>query len=338
MKVAVFNAKQYDKDFFSEANVQTKHELVFFESRLSEQTVRLAEGFEAVCVFTNDIVNAAVIQSLSKLKIRLIALRCAGYNNIDLEATEKMDIAVVRVPAYSPYAVAEHALALVMALNRKTHRAYNRVREGNFSLEGLMGYDLHGRTVGIVGTGKIGLCVAQIFKGIGCHLLAYDPHPPEEGIAIGIEFVDFKTLLNQSDIITLHCPLNEKNIHLINESALLDMKDGVMLINTGRGGLLDTRAAIDALKSGKIGALGLDVYEEEMDLFFQDRSETIIQDDIFSRLLTFPNVIVTGHQAFFTQEAMSNIAKVTLDNIRDFEKGLTCANQVNTAIHTPTSC
>lgn len=328
MKVAVFNAKQYDKDFFTEANKYTKHNLVFLEVRLNHQTVKLAEGFEAVCVFTNDILDKQVIEDLHNYNIRLVALRCAGYNNIDLETCEISGITVVRVPAYSPYSVAEHTLALVMALNRNIHRAYNRVREGNFSLNGLMGYDLNNRTVGIVGTGKIGTCVAQIFKGIGCKLLAYDPHPDIEGNTLGIDYVDFKTLLRKSDIITLHCPLNDQNRHLINKSAFLEMKDGVMVINTGRGGLLDTRAAIDALKSGKIGALGLDVYEEEMDLFFQDHSGTIIQDDVFSRLLTFHNVLITGHQAFFTKEAMNNIAKITLENIQDFEKNLKCANEV----------
>jgi D-lactate dehydrogenase len=331
MKIAVFSAKQYDKDSFNQANSGFGHELVFFESRLKEQTVQLAEGFEAVCVFTNDVVNKTVIEKLHQNGIRLIALRCAGYNNVDLEACAQRQIPVVRVPAYSPHAVAEHALALVMALNRKTHRAYNRVREGNFSLEGLMGYDLYGKMVGIVGTGRIGLCAAQIFKGLGCRVIAYDHHVQEEGLAMGVEYIDFDTLLQQSDIVTLHCPLTEDNHHLFNEAVISQMKDGAMLINTGRGGLIDTRAVIDALKSEKIGALGLDVYEDEKDLFFKDRSDSIIKDDVFSRLLTFPNVLITGHQAFFTEEAMSNIALTTLENISAIEKGHSCANQVKPA-------
>lgn len=329
MKIAVFSAKQYDKNSFNSANSSFNHELVFFESRLKEQTVQLADGFEAVCVFTNDVVNKTVIERLHRQGVRLIALRCAGYNNVDLETCDIYKIPVVRVPAYSPYAVAEHALALVMSLNRKTHRAYNRVREGNFSLEGLIGFDLHGKTVGIVGTGRIGLCAARIFKGLGCRVLAYDHHVHEEGLEIGVEYVDFKTLLGQSDIVTLHCPLTEDNHHLIDETVIDQMKDGVMLINTGRGGLIDTRAVIESLKREKIGALGLDVYEEEKDLFFQDRSGTIIQDDIFTRLLTFPNVLITGHQAFFTTEAMSNIATTTLENIFVIEKGESCPNQIN---------
>lgn len=329
MKIAVFSAKPYDKKSFDKVNAQFGYELVYFDARLKEQTVQLAEGFDAICIFTNDVVNQSVIEGLHRLGIRLIALRCAGYNNVDLDTCTKLNIAVVRVPAYSPYAVAEHTLALIMSLNRKTHRAFNRVREGNFSLEGLMGFDLHGRTIGIIGTGRIGLCAARIFKGLGCRVLAYDYQVPEEGLEIGIEYVELENLLKQSDIITLHCPLTEQNYHLINENLIAQMKDGVMLINTGRGGLIDTQAVIQALKCGKIGALGLDVYEEEKDLFFQDRSSTIIQDDIFTRLLTFPNVLITGHQAFFTEEAMSNIALTTLENIQAIEKGQPCPNQLN---------
>ena len=328
MKIAMFSAKAYDKQSFEETNASFGHEIAYSEVRLKPQTAQLAEGAEAVCVFTNDVVNKPVIEALHRQGVRLIALRCAGYNNVDLETCEQLGIPVVRVPAYSPYAVAEHTLALAMTLNRKTHRAYNRVREGNFSLEGLMGFDMHGRTVGIVGTGRIGLCAARIFKGMGCRVLAYDHHVSDEGVEIGVEYVDFPTLLRASDIISLHCPLTEENHHLINETVLAQMKDGVMLINTGRGGLIDTRAVVEALKSGKIGALGLDVYEEEKDLFFQDRSDTIIQDDIFTRLLTFPNVVITGHQAFFTEEAMCNIAQTTLENITAIEKGHPCPNEV----------
>jgi D-lactate dehydrogenase len=319
MKVAIFSAKKYDREFLSAANA-SRHELRFFEPHLNEETAGLATGFEAVCVFVNDHVNSAVMTRLQSLGVRLIALRCAGYNNVDLAAATKHGISVVRVPAYSPCAVAEHTIALMLALNRKLHRSYNRVREGNFALDGLLGFDMHGRTVGIIGTGQIGTVVAQILTGFACPILAFDPIPNQTCRSLGARYVELNELFAQADIITLHCPLTPENKYLIDASALQKMKTGVMLINTSRGALLDTRAIIQELKSGKIGYLGLDVYEEEEQIFFEDRSGLILSDDIFARLLTFPNVIITGHQAFFTREALSNIADITIDNIDRFEK------------------
>jgi len=327
MKVAVFSAKNYDREFLSAANA-TRHEIHFFEPHLNEETVGLADNFGAVCVFVNDRINAAVIARLASLGIELVALRCAGYNNVDLAAAKKHRITVVRVPEYSPYAVAEHTLGLMLALNRKLHRAYNRVREGNFALDGLLGFDMHGKTAGIIGTGKIGTVVAQILTGFGCPSLAFDPVPNDTCRSLGVRYVKLDDLLAQADIITLHCPLTPQNKRMINRTAIEKMKTGVMLINTSRGGLLDTVAVIEALKSGKIGYLGLDVYEEEEEIFFEDRSGLIIPDDVFARLLTFPNVIITGHQAFFTREALENIAATTIDNITKFENGLTLENQL----------
>jgi D-lactate dehydrogenase len=318
MKVAIFSAKKYDREFLSEANA-SHHELRFFEPHLNEETAGLATGFEAVCVFVNDQVNAAVIATLRSSDVRLIALRCAGYNNVDLKAAAKLGVTVVRVPGYSPYAVAEHTLGLMLALNRKLHRAYNRVREGNFALDGLLGFDMHGKTTGIIGTGKIGTVVAKILSGFGCPTLAFDPVPSDECRSLGVRYTTLHDLLAQSDIITLHCPLTPDNKHMIDARAIEKMKIGVMLINTSRGALLDTVAVIEALKSGKIGYLGLDVYEEEEEIFFEDRSGLIIPDDVFARLLIFPNIIVTGHQAFFTREALLNIAATTIDNITRFE-------------------
>src|SRR6516165_9492815 len=318
MKVAIFSAKKYDREFINAAN-GSLHKLRFFEPHLNEETVDLAAGFEVVCVFVNDQVNAAVIAKLGSLGVRLIALRCAGYNNVDLAAATKHGITVARVPAYSPYAVAEHTIALMLALNRKVHRAYNRVREGNFALDGLVGFDMHGKIVGVVGTGQIGTFVAQILSGFGCPTLAFDPFPNTTCQSIGVRYVELNELLAQSDIITLHCPLTPENKYMISEAAIAIMKNGVMLINTSRGALLDTVAIIDGLKSGKIGYLGLDVYEEEEEIFFEDRSGLILGDDVFARLLTFPNVIITGHQAFFTREALLNIAATTIENITKFE-------------------
>jgi D-lactate dehydrogenase len=318
VKVAVFSAKKYDREFLSAANA-SRHELRFFEPHLSEETAGLAAGFEAACVFVNDQVNAAVIATLRSLGVRLIALRCAGYNNVDLAAATKHGITVVRVPAYSPYAVAEHAIALMLALNRKVHRAYNRVREGNFALDGLVGFDMHGKTVGVIGTGQIGTVVAQILTGFGCPTLAFDPFPNATCRSVGVRYVELNELFAQSDIITLHCPLTPENKYIVSDAAIARMKKGVMLINTSRGALLDTLAIIQGLKSGKIGYVGLDVYEEEERIFFEDRSGLILSDDVFARLLTFPNVIITGHQAFFTREALLNIAATTIDNITKFE-------------------
>ena len=318
MNVAIFSAKKYDREFLNAANGSV-HKLRFFEPHLNEETVNLAAGFEAVCVFVNDQVNGRVIEKLHSLGIRLIALRCAGYNNVDLAAATKYGITVLRVPAYSPYAVAEHTIALMLALNRKVHRAYNRVREGNFALDGLVGFDMHGKTVGLIGTGQIGIVVAQILNGFGCPILAFDPIPNPTCRSLGVRYVELNDLLAQSDVISLHCPLTPENKHIINDAAIAEMKKGVMLINTSRGALLDTVAIIDGLKSGKIGYLGLDVYEEEEEIFFEDRSGLILGDDVFARLLTFPNVIITGHQAFFTREALLNIAATTIDNVTRFE-------------------
>jgi D-lactate dehydrogenase len=327
VKVAVFNTRNYDREFLSAAN-NSHHELRFLEPHLKEETAGLAAGFGTVCVFVNDLVNAPVIAELNSLGVRLIALRCAGYNNVDLKAAAKHGITVVRVPGYSPFAVAEHTIGLMLALNRKLHRAFNRVREGNFSLQGLLGFDMHGKTVGIIGTGKIGTVVAQILVGLGSPPLAFDPVPNEKCRSSGVCYVKLDELLRQSDIITLHCPLTLENKHLIDARAFEKMKTGVMLINTSRGALLDTVAVIEALKSGKIGYLGLDVYEEEERIFFEDRSGLIISDDVFARLLTFPNVIITGHQAFFTREALENIAATTIKNITDFEEGRRSGNEV----------
>ena len=318
MNVAIFSAKKYDREFLNAEN-GVRHELRFFEPHLNEETVRLATGSRAVCVFVNDQVNAEVIETLHSLGVRLIALRCAGYNNVDLAAATKCDITVVRVPAYSPYAVAEHTIALMLALNRKLHRVYNRVREGNFALDGLLGFDMNGKTVGVIGTGKIGAVVAQILTGFGCAILASDPFPSATCRSLGVQYVGLNELLAQSDIITLHCPLTPENKYIVTGAAIARMKNGVMLINTSRGALLDTVGIIEGLKNGNIGYLGLDVYEEEEEIFFEDRSGLILSDDVFARLLTFPNVIITGHQAFFTREALLNIAAKTIDNITKFE-------------------
>lgn len=327
MKVAVFSTKSYDRTFLEAANAQFKHELVFLEPRLNCETSVLATDCQAVCAFVNDELNAETLSKLASLGIKLIALRSAGYNNVDLAKAEELGLTIVRVPAYSPYAVAEHTIGLILALNRRIPRAYNRVREGNFSLEGLLGFDLHGKTVGIVGTGRIGTITAQILQGFGCKVLAYDNSSPEEDNQ-NFEYVSFPELLAAADIITLHCPLTSDTHHLIDAATIAQMKTGAMLINTSRGALIDTKAAIIGLKSGKIGYLGIDVYEKEGDLFFEDFSNEVIQDDLFERLLTFPNVLITGHQSFFTAEAVKSIAETTLLNISDFEEGKDCSNQV----------
>ena len=331
MKVAVFSTKAYDRAFLEAANSQHGHDLVFFEPRLTRATAALAEGFTAVCVFVNDQLGADVIGRLAREGVQLIALRCAGFNNVDLVAAQRHGLTVVRVPGYSPYAVAEHTVALLLTLNRKIHRAHARVREGNFALEGLLGFDIHGLTVGIIGTGKIGIEVARIMRGFGCHLLAYDPFPNAEAEAIGLTYVPLTDLLAEADIISLHAPLTPQTHHLIDATAVAQMKRGVTLINTSRGALVDTQAVIDGLKSGQIGYLGLDVYEEEADLFFEDLSNQVIQDDLFSRLLTFPNVVITGHQAFFTSNALQNIAETTLANITAFAHHQPLANVLTLA-------
>ncbi|TYQ28149.1 2-hydroxyacid dehydrogenase [Pseudanabaena sp. UWO310] len=328
MKVAFFNAKSYDRYSFDLANERYQHEIVFFECHLSHETVSLAIGFSAICIFINDYLDAEMLEILAKGGTKLIALRSAGFNHVDLASASKLGVAIVRVPAYSPFAVAEHTVALILSLNRKVHRAYNRVREGNFSIEGLLGFDLHGATVGVVGTGRIGAIFAQIMKGFGCTLIGYDAYHNPSCLDQGMTYVSLPELLAQSDIISLHCPLTPDTYHLIDDRAIAQMKTGVMLINTSRGGLIDTQAAIDGLKSGTIGYLGIDVYEQESDLFFEDLSNRVIQDDTFQRLLTFPNAIVTGHQAFFTRQALANIADTTLSNITEFEQNGTCLNEV----------
>jgi D-lactate dehydrogenase len=323
MRVAVFSSKHYVQEYFQQANRTAKHELVFFESRLTDLTTPLAEGFPAICTFVNDFLDAKVLLSLARQGTKLIALRCAGFNQIDLQSAAQLGLTVARVPAYSPHAVAEHAIALLLALCRHLHRAYNRVREGNFALDGLLGMELHGRTAGVVGTGKIGAIVAKILAGFGCKLLGFDVVQNPEVASAGLEYVTLDELFSRSDIISLHCPLMPATHHLIDDESLARMKRGVILINTSRGPLIDTKAAIRALKSGKLGALGLDVYEEEADLFFEDLSNRVIQDDVFSRMLTFPNVIITGHQAFFTETALAAIAEDTLANITAFEENRT---------------
>jgi D-lactate dehydrogenase len=331
MRIAVFSTKTYDREFLGAANAHAKHQLQFFEPHLGAETSALAAGFPAVCVFVHDRLDAPVLQQLARGGTHLIALRCAGFNNVDLEEAEKLGLTVMRVPAYSPYAVAEHAVGLILALNRKIHRAHARVREGNLALEGLLGDDLHGQTVGVIGTGKIGAVFARIMHGFGCRLLAYDPVRNPECESLGVRYAELAAVFAQSDIISLHCPLTPKTHHLVDREALRQMKRGVMIINTSRGAVIDTKAAVEALKSGKIGALGLDVYEEEADLFFEDLSNRVIQDDVFARLLTFPNVIITGHQAFFTRNAMEAIAQTTLANITAFEHGQPSGNEVTSS-------
>jgi D-lactate dehydrogenase len=321
VKVAVYSTKSYDERYLSEANVAYGHELVFLEARLVLNTVPLATGCQAVCAFVNDTLDREVLELLAADGISLVALRSAGFNHIDLRAASELGITVVRVPAYSPHAVAEHAVGLILALNRGIHRAHNRVREGNFSIAGLLGFDLHGKTVGVVGTGLIGTEFARIMTGFGCAVLAFDPRPNDECLELGVRYVPLDALLAESDIVALHCPLTPETHHLIDDTAIARMKDGAMLVNTSRGALIDTQAVIDGLKSGKIGHLGLDVYEEEGDLFFEDLSDEVITDDVFSRLLTLPNVLITGHQAFFTEEALRQIASTTLANITAIELG-----------------
>lgn len=320
MRVAVFSTRSYDRRFLEEANRPGLHDLVFLEPRLDASTAALAEGTQAVCAFVNDRLDAQALQRLQRLGVRLVALRCAGFNQVDLRAAADRGIAVGRVPEYSPHAVAEHTVALLLTLNRKVHRAFARVREGNFALEGLLGFDLHGRTVGVVGTGRIGAQFCRIMRGFGCEVLAFDPRPDADCTALGVRYVDWPALLAASDILSLHCPLTPNTRHLIDAQALARMKPGAMLINTSRGAVVDTPAVVDALKGGRLGSLGLDVYEEEGDLFFRDLSDHVIQDDVFARLLTFPNVVVTGHQAFFTEDALRAIAQTTLDNLGDFER------------------
>ena len=330
MRLVVYSTKPYDRRFLEEANAGGEHELVFLEARLTVATVATAAGAQAVCVFVNDEVHRPVLEELRGRGVQLVALRCAGFNNVDLVAAQKLGIRVCRVPAYSPYAVAEHAVALVLGLNRKTHRAYSRVREGNFALDGLLGFDLHGKTVGVIGTGKIGRAFMRIMAGFGCTLMAHDPRPHDECLALGARYVELTQLLAASHIVSLHCPLTPATHHLIDDSAVKRMRHGAMLINTSRGAVVDTRALIGGLKSGMIGSVGLDVYEEEADLFFENLSDQVLHDDIFARLLTFPNVLITSHQGFFTVEALTTIARTTLANVSAFETTGTALHEVST--------
>ena len=328
MKVAFFSTKKYDQDFFEKINCDNKHQLTSCETAFNVHTASLAQDFEAVCVFVNDDLNKKNLEKLADFGIKLIALRCAGFNNVDLAAAAENNITIVRVPAYSPQAVAEHAVALMLTLNRKTHKAYNRVRENNFSLEKLTGFNIYGKTVGVIGTGIIGICFAKIMLGFGCKVLAYDIKPADELKDLGVNYVAIDELLQESDIISLHCPLNEQTHHLMNTDAFNKMKKGAMLINTGRGALIDTASVVEALKQEKLGYLGIDVYEQESGLFFNDLSETVNKDDDFLRLMSFPNVLITGHQGFFTKEALDQIAQVTLKNLTEFESGNELENEV----------
>jgi D-lactate dehydrogenase len=328
VRIAVFSTRPYDRRFLEAENEHHDHDLTFLEARLDATTVRLADGHDAVCAFVNDDLSAPVIEALAERGVTMLTMRCAGFNNVDLEAARAHHVTVARVPAYSPYAVAEHTVALMLAVERRLHRAYNRVREGNFALEGLLGFDLRNKRIGIIGTGRIGQIVARIMRGFGCSLRAYDPFPNDEVRDYGVRYVDLDTMFAECDVITLHCPLTPETHHLIDEAAINKMKPGVMIVNTSRGALIDTRAAIEGLKDGRIGNLALDVYEEEGDLFFEDLSDRVIQDDVFSRLLTFPNVFITAHQAFFTEEALTNIAQTTLGNASTFARGERSGNEL----------
>jgi D-lactate dehydrogenase len=332
MKIAVFNTRKYDRQFFNQANVKHNHELVYLEPRLDQSTAALAEGFPAVCIFVNDIADAKTLETLAANGTKYLLLRCTGFNQVDLRAAAELGIKVARVTNYSPYSVAEHAVGLVLMLNRKLHKAFNRVRDDNFSLDGLMGFDLHGRTVGVIGTGKIGMIFAQIMHGFGCQLLGYDAYPNPAFEAIGAaRYVELSELLENADIISLHCPLLPSTEHIINANAVDQMKPGIMLINTSRGKLIDTKAVIEGIKSGKIGYLGIDVYEQEDNLFFEDLSDTVIQDDTFQLLQSFSNVVITAHQAFFTQDAITTIAETTLFNADCFDQEQTCPNELKFA-------
>ncbi|EOV9654908.1 2-hydroxyacid dehydrogenase [Cronobacter turicensis] len=328
MKLAVYSTKQYDKKYLQHVNQDYGFDLEFYDFLLTERTAKTALNCDGVCIFVNDDGSRPVLEELKKHGVKFIALRCAGFNNVDLDAAKELGMKVVRVPAYSPEAVAEHAVGMMMCLNRRIHRAYQRTRDANFNLEGLTGFTMYGKTAGVIGTGKIGVAALRILKGFGMRLLAFDPYPSAAALEIGVEYVDLPTLLAQSDVISLHCPLTPENYHLLNQSAFEQMKDGVMIINTSRGALIDSQAAIEALKCQKIGALGMDVYENERDLFFEDKSNDVIQDDVFRRLSACHNVLFTGHQAFLTEEALISISETTLDNLRQLEQGQPCPNEL----------
>ena len=330
MKLAFFNTKTYEKIAFEIQNKEFKLDITFFDLGLTKETVSVLKGFEAVCVFVNDKLDAELLSSLKAVGVKLIALRSAGFNNVDLVAANSLGIKVVRVPAYSPSSIAEHAVGLVLTLSRKIHKAYNRVRDGNFSLEGLTGFELQGKVVGVIGTGKIGTAFAKIMhNGFGCTVIAYDPNPNHELEKSGIMYTSLEKIYSESDIISLHCPLNPATKHIINSKSFELMKPNILIVNTGRGALIDTKAIIEALKKKQIGQLALDVYEYEDKLFFKDLSDTVIEDDLIERLLTFPNVLITAHQAFLTDTALTQIAKITLGNIQSFEKGKKLENEVS---------
>lgn len=325
MKIAFFDTKQYDRASF-EANLKNSNiEIKFFETKLNEDTVKLAKGYDAVCIFVNDVVNEEVINALYSYNVKLIALRCAGFNNVDLKAAQDK-ISVVRVPAYSPYAVAEHTMALILTSVRRIHKAFIRTKSFNFSLSDLAGFDLYKKTIGVIGTGKIGKIFINICKGFGMNVIAYDKYPDS---SLDIEYVELNELFQKSDIISLHCPLTESTYHLIDSSAINQMKHGVLIVNTSRGALIDSTALLDGIKSRKVGGACLDVYEEESDFFFEDYSSHIVEDDTLARLISMPNVIVTSHQAFLTHEALENIAQTTLENITEFFSTSSCKNQVS---------
>ncbi|CFQ57347.1 D-lactate dehydrogenase [Yersinia frederiksenii] len=329
MKLAVYSTKQYDRKYLELVNKDFGFELEFFDFLLSPKTAKMAVGCDAVCIFVNDDGCRATLEELKDAGVKILALRCAGFNNVDLDAAKELGIQVVRVPAYSPEAVAEHTVGMMMSLNRRIHRAYQRTRDANFSLEGLIGFNMHNRTAGIIGTGKIGVATMRILKGFGMRLLAFDPYPSEQALELGAEYVDLKTLYAESDVISLHCPMTPENHHLLNKQAFDQMKNGVMIINTSRGGLIDSTAAIEALKQQKIGSLGMDVYENERDLFFEDKSNDVIQDDVFRRLSSCHNVLFTGHQAFLTEEALTSISATTMQNIAQLVKGEHCPNIIS---------
>jgi D-lactate dehydrogenase len=328
MRIAFFSTHPFDRQFFDEANRAHRHDIQYLEARLTPATSSLAAGAVAVCAFVNDDLHADVLRSLHAGGTRLIALRSAGFNHVDLPKAIDLGLTVARVPAYSPHAVAEHTVAMMLSLNRKIHRAHARVREGNFALDGLLGFDMNDRTVGLVGTGKIGTVVARILSGFGCRVIAYDLAVNPDCAEMGVQYHSLQEVWEQADIISLHAPLNTGTRHMVDAAAIARMKSGVMLINTSRGALVDTAALIDGLKSGHIGYVGLDVYEEEDQLFFRDLSAQVIQDDVFARLLTFPNVLITAHQAFFTREALHAISNVTLENVSAFEQGRRSGNEL----------
>lgn len=327
MRIAVFSTKSYDKEYLNRFNVNA-YELVYFEAPLNIDTANLTQGFNGVCVFVNDKLDEATINAISRNGVKLIVLRCAGFNNVNLDAAKQNHLAVLRVPAYSPHAVAEHAVALILTLARKTHKAYNRIRESNFSLERLNGFNIHGKTVGVIGTGRIGIAFCRIMLGFGARVIAYDVVSSPEMVDAGVEYTSLEEVLKLSDIISLHCPLTPETKYMINHESINAMKKGVMLINTSRGGLINTRDVLIALKKGKIGYLGIDVYEQEENLFFNDLSESIVEDDMISRLISFPNVLITSHQGFFTNEALEQIATTTMNNIHSFETGKSNGNEV----------